>query len=82
MNFISSAALSAALTATLALTSFAAIAADYPAPKQGSWIAKDFKFHTGATMPELRLGYTTVGEPTRGSRCWCCTAPAARRRAC
>ena len=25
---------------------------------------KDFKFHTGETMPELRLHYTTVGEPT------------------
>ena len=60
MNFISSAALSAAL----ALTSFSAIAADYPAPKQGSWIAKDFKFHTGDTMPELQLHYTTIGEPT------------------
>ncbi len=60
MKFISSAALSAAL----ALTSFSAIAADYPAPKQGSWIAKDFKFHTGDTMPELRLHYTTVGEPS------------------
>ena len=77
MKFISS----AALTAALALTSFSAIAADYPAPKQGSWIAKDFKFHTGDTMPELRLHYTTVGEPS-GSRCWCCTAPAARRRTC
>ncbi|MDO8399832.1 MAG: alpha/beta fold hydrolase [Bradyrhizobium sp.] len=60
MKFISSAALSAAL----ALTSFSAMAADYPAPKQGSWIAKDFKFHTGDTMPELRLHYTTVGEPS------------------
>ena len=40
------------------------MAADYPAPKQGDWIAKDFKFHTGETMPELRLHYTTVGEPT------------------
>ncbi len=59
MNFISSAALSAAL----ALTSISAIAADYPAPKQGSWVAKDFKFHTGDTMPELRLHYTTIGEP-------------------
>jgi len=46
------------------MTSFAALAADYPAPKQGDWIAKDFKFHTGDTMPELRLHYTTVGEPT------------------
>ena len=54
----------AALSAALALTSFTANAADYPAPKQDSWIAKDFKFHTGDTMPELRLHYTTIGEPT------------------
>ena len=59
MNF-SAAVLSAALT----LVSFAAAAADYPAPKQGEWIARDFKFHTGATLQELRLHYTTVGEPT------------------
>jgi homoserine O-acetyltransferase len=54
----------AALSAALALTSFAALAADYPAPKQGDFVVKDFKFHTGETMPELRLHYTTVGEPT------------------
>jgi homoserine O-acetyltransferase/O-succinyltransferase len=56
--------LRAALCAVFTLTSFAAAAADYPAPKQGDWIARDFKFHTGETMPELRLHYTTVGEPT------------------
>src|SRR5450759_1924131 len=55
--------LRATLSAAFALTSFAALAADYPAPMQGDWIAKDFKFHTGETMPELRLHYTTVGEP-------------------
>jgi len=54
----------AALSAALVLTSVTAMAADYPAPRQGDWIAKDFKFHTGDTMPELRLHYTTVGEPT------------------
>ena len=54
----------AALTAVFAMTSFTAVAADYPAPKQGEWIARDFKFHTGQTMPELRLNYTTIGEPT------------------
>ena len=53
----------ALLSAAFALTSFTAVAADYPAPKQGDWIAKDFKFHSGETMPELRLHYTTVGEP-------------------
>ena len=54
----------AALSAAFALTSITAFAADYPAPKQGEWIARDFKFHTGETMPELRLHYTTIGEPT------------------
>ena len=54
----------AALSAAFALTSFTAIAAEYPAPQQGDWIARDFKFHTGETIPELRLHYTTVGEPT------------------
>jgi homoserine O-acetyltransferase len=56
--------LRAALSAVFAFISFAALAADYPAPKQGDWVAKDFKFHSGETMPELRLHYTTVGEPT------------------
>jgi homoserine O-acetyltransferase/O-succinyltransferase len=46
------------------MTSFAAVAADYPEPKQGDWIAKDFKFHSGETMAELKLHYITVGEPT------------------
>ena len=63
MNF-SRIMLSVAFAAVFALTSLTASAADYPAPKQGDWIAKDFKFHTGEAMPELRLHYTTVGEPT------------------
>ncbi len=60
----SRAALSVGFAVVFAMTSFAALAADYPAPKQGDWIAKDFKFHTGETMPELRLHYATVGEPS------------------
>jgi homoserine O-acetyltransferase len=58
----------AALSAVLILMSAGAMstnvmAADYPTPRQGEWIAKDFKFHTGEALPELRLHYTTVGEP-------------------
>jgi homoserine O-acetyltransferase len=48
----------------LAFIATPAIAADYPAPKTGDWVAKDFKFHTGEVMPELRLAYTTVGDPS------------------
>jgi len=47
---------------TLALLSFPALTAEYPAPKQGDWIARDFKFHTGEVMPELKLHYTSVGD--------------------
>jgi homoserine O-acetyltransferase/O-succinyltransferase len=56
----------AALSAALMLVSVTgtSMAADYPAPREGEWIAKDFKFHTGETMPELKLHYTTVGEPS------------------
>src|SRR5689334_16792095 len=54
----------AASAALFALVASVAIAADYPAPKEGQWIAKDFKFHTGEVMPELKLAYTTVGEPS------------------
>ena len=46
------------------LVPFTAPAQNYPAPRQDEWIAKDFKFHTGEVMPELRIGYTTIGEPS------------------
>src|SRR6201996_7897224 len=54
----------ALLSIVFAMTSLPAMAADYPAPKHGDWTARDFKFHTGETMPELRLHYTTIGDPT------------------
>jgi homoserine O-acetyltransferase/O-succinyltransferase len=45
----------------LCLVSFAAMAADYPAPTEGDWVAKDFRFHTGEVMPAVRLHYATIG---------------------
>ena len=32
-------------------------------PVQATWVAKDFKFHDGSVLPELRLAYTTLGNP-------------------
>ena len=55
--------LRATLIVALSLIALPAFAADYPAPKEGHWIAKDFRFHTGDMMPEVRLHYTTVGDP-------------------
>jgi homoserine O-acetyltransferase/O-succinyltransferase len=40
-----------------------AAAAEYPALREGEWVARDFKFHTGEVMAELRLHYTTIGDP-------------------
>src|ERR1043166_2849666 len=37
----------------------------WPAPVEGDWTARDFVFHTGEKLAELRLHYTTVGEPAR-----------------
>ncbi|MFM7779335.1 MAG: alpha/beta fold hydrolase, partial [Alphaproteobacteria bacterium] len=39
-------------------------AAQYPEPREAVWVARDFRFHTGEVMPELRLGYLTIGEPS------------------
>ena len=33
-------------------------------PKQAIYLAKDFKFQSGETISELKLGYTTLGDPT------------------
>ena len=47
-----------------ALVALAAWAAEYPAPKEASWVARDFRVHTGEVMPELQLNYRTIGAPT------------------
>src|SRR2546428_12511679 len=50
--------------AALALFALSVQAADYPAPKEADWVARDFRFHSGDAMPEVRLHYTTVGAPS------------------
>ena len=55
--------LRATACAALSLFAVAAAAADYPMPKEGDWVARAFRFHTGEIMPELRLHYATVGDP-------------------
>ena len=57
-------ALRSVLTLAAVLIAGVAFAADFPAGKEGDFIAKDFRFSTGEVMPELKLHYTTIGEPT------------------
>ncbi len=50
------------LSLLLALAASAAIAQSYPAPQEGTWVVRDFKFHTGEALPEVKLHYRTVGD--------------------
>src|ERR1700690_3967165 len=46
------------------LFAVSANAANYIAPVENDWVVRDFRFHTGQVLPELRLHYATVGAPT------------------
>lgn len=61
---IASSSLRAAVVALSCCLSWVAQAAEYPAPKRGTFTVKDFRFSTGETLPELKLGYATLGEPS------------------
>jgi homoserine O-acetyltransferase len=57
----------AALLAWLLYSTFAA-AADYPAPVEGDFILRDFRFSNGETLPELRMHYRTLGTPRKDEK--------------
>jgi homoserine O-acetyltransferase len=40
---------------------------NYPEPKEGTYIARDFRFGSGEVLPELKLHYLTIGTPQRDS---------------
>jgi homoserine O-acetyltransferase len=56
--------------ATLVLLAIApwAHSADYPAPIEGDFIVRDFKFQSGDVLPEMRLHYRTLGTPVRDKK--------------
>src|SRR2546425_5846101 len=41
--------------------------AAWPGATEGDYVAKNFKFRSGETLPELRLHYTTLGKPVRNA---------------
>ena len=43
-------------------------AAQQPAPVEGDFIIRDFRFKSGETLPELRLHYRTLGKPARDAQ--------------
>jgi len=50
------------------LTASFVFAADYPAPTEGDYVVRDFKFTSGETLPELRLHYRTLGKPEKDAQ--------------
>jgi len=41
----------------------ASVAGDYPPPVEGDFIARNFRFASGESLPELRIHYRTFGQP-------------------
>jgi homoserine O-acetyltransferase len=59
------------LTAAVVLSEAAPAAAQQnasPSTTEGDFVAKNFKFRTGESLPELRLHYTTLGKPVRDAQ--------------
>jgi homoserine O-acetyltransferase/O-succinyltransferase len=61
-------AIRAAVAAVVVLLSSPARAADHPAPTEGDFVLRDFRFASGETLPELRLHYRTLGTPRKDAR--------------
>jgi homoserine O-acetyltransferase/O-succinyltransferase len=53
------------LSAIMLFAAVAVDAAQYPAPVERDFTAKDFRFTSGETLHELRLHDRTLGEPRR-----------------
>jgi len=51
-------------------TGFRCAAQQTPAPAttEGDFVVRDFKFHSGESLPELRLHYRTLGKPARDAQ--------------
>src|SRR4051794_32015206 len=58
-------ALGLAMIAFLAMTCLGAGAAQaqLPEPKSETWTVRDFRFHDGSTLPEMKVHYLTLGDP-------------------
>jgi homoserine O-acetyltransferase/O-succinyltransferase len=55
-----------ALTLPLGAGAQAPVApSSWPAPREGEFTVRDFQFRSGATLPEIRLHYRTLGAPLK-----------------
>ncbi len=63
MTLIRHAASAALFTATFAATSALAQDATWPEPQTGTYVIENFEFETGEVLPEMNVGYMTIGDP-------------------
>ena len=52
----------------LLLVQTAARAASYPAPEEGDFVLRDFRFASGEVLPEVRMHYRALGQPRRDEK--------------
>ena len=57
-------ALKTASLAALGALSLSASAHAQPARQEGTWTVRDFRFHDGETLAEMKVHYFTLGSPT------------------
>ncbi len=53
---------------TLSIAPSLLFAAEYPAPTEGDYVIRDFKFTSGETIPELKIHYRTIGKPAKDAK--------------
>ena len=53
----------------MSFTFAGAALAEYPAPVEGSYTIKDFAFENGEVLPEMKVGYLTIGDPKGNRSC-------------
>jgi homoserine O-acetyltransferase len=56
------------LTGLIVLLAAARLPAEPPAPTEGDFTLKDFRFAGGETLPEVRIHYRTFGQPRRDEK--------------
>jgi len=51
-------------TLSLLMVSLTTWAQGYPTPQEHDWSVPSFRFHTGQVLTNMRIHYTTIGQPT------------------
>src|SRR5215467_10486468 len=41
---------------------------NWPTPAEGDYVARNFRFQSGETMPEVRMHYSTLGKPVKDEK--------------